>query len=236
MTTLLQRPQPTEPLPDPTRLAIRDILPILVSVVPFAMTIGVTISTAPINDLAGWLGGPLIAAGSAHMTVVGLAGTGASNLAIIATALLINARLAAYSAALAPIFRNQPRWFRWVAPHLIVDQTFVLAEAQRDRPTAWMRRYWGMLVVPLIVTWVAAITVGLLAGPVIPAAWKLSFTVPLIFAGMAAPGLKGRPSVNATVVGAGAAFVLSGLPSGLGLLVAIIAGTLAGAMTDRSDS
>lgn len=236
MTALAHHQTTTAAPPDPTRTAVRDIIPVIVGVVPFAITIGVAISLAPIGDLAGWAGGPLIAAGAAHITVVGLAGTEASNLAIVATALLINARLAAYSATLAPVFRDQPRWFRWLAPQFVVDQTFILADARRGETPAWMRRYWFVMVGALYSAWVVAITVGLFAGPIVPQAWQLGFAVPVMFAGMAAPSTKGRPAVHASLVGGVCAALFAGLPSGLGLIVAIVAGTAAGAVTERASS
>ena len=75
-----------------------------------------------------WLSAPLVFAGAAQLAMITLAGT-ASLWAVITAVLVINTRHVMYSAALAPTFRRQPRWMRWVGPSFMVDQTFALAAA-----------------------------------------------------------------------------------------------------------
>jgi hypothetical protein len=62
------------------------------------------------------------------------AGGTASLWAVIVAALVINSRHVMYSAALAPTFQEQPRWFRWVGSFVLIDQIFALVIMPADRP------------------------------------------------------------------------------------------------------
>lgn len=209
------------------RSALVDVFPVVLGVIPFALTIGATAVTTTVSPFASWLGGPLIAAGSAHLTAISLLGVGTSAIGVVLAALVVNARLAAYSAVLAPRFAAQPTWFRWVGPYVLVDQTFALALTRDDDGVAF-RRYLVTVSVVLLGGWVTAISVGMALGPVIPAAWELWFTTPLLFTAMAVPSTKSRSGLVAALTGAVLALVLVELPSGLGLITAIVAGAVAG--------
>lgn len=209
---------------------IRDIIPVLLGVTPFGVTIGGAIVDSPISNPAGWLGGPLIAAGSAHLAVVTMVGAGASAAVIVLTALLINARLAAYSAILAPVFSHQPTWFRWLAPYVLVDQNFALVMARQEAHPDWLRRYYMTATSILWAVWLLAITAGMTLGPIIPAGWELWFGIPLLFCGMAVPAVRTKPSLTAAGTAAIFAVVLSGLASGLGVVAAVAIGAAAGAL------
>lgn len=232
--TALTLPRAAVAVPDPVRAGLRDVIPVLVGVTPFGMTIGAAVVESSISDLAGWLAGPVLVAGSAHLAVVTMIDAGAAALAVVVTALVINARLAAYSAALAPIFSSQPRWFRWAAPYLLVDQTFALVMGRHDTSTDpdWLRRYYLAAVVPLWGVWIGAISAGMLLGPVIPASWELWFCVPLMFTGMLTPAVNSRPSLVASAVAGALAVTLFWLPSGAGLVIAALGGSLAGALAE----
>jgi branched chain amino acid efflux pump len=54
----------------------------------------------------------------------------------------VNARLLLYSAALGDRFRAQPAPFRWLAPHFIIDQTYLMADARPALAGRDFRRYW----------------------------------------------------------------------------------------------
>jgi predicted branched-subunit amino acid permease len=205
------------------------MFPMAIGLIPFGVTIGATIASSSVDVFAGWLGGPLIAAGSAHLASLTLVDRGAPALAVLLAALAINARLAGYSAALAPSFRLQPTWFRLVGSYFLIDQTFALAMDQPDRESAAFRSFYVAAGSTLFSTWVAAITVGLATGAVIPVSWNLWMAAPLIFTGMAAQAVRDRSALVSALVAAVVAFLLADLPAGVGLLIAIGAGALAGA-------
>jgi predicted branched-subunit amino acid permease len=214
------------------RDAIADVAPMLVAVAPFALIIGVQIAAG--TQVGGGLSGSLLLyAGSAQASALTLFGQGAGILAMLATITLVNSRFLVYSAALAPLFRTQPTWFRWLAPHFIIDQTFALVMVRDDltRPERF-RRYWLTMGTALAVVWVSAMTVGVLLGPVVPDTAAIRFMPAAVFVGLLVPTLVNRPSVAAAVAG-GAAAGLVPVTSGLRVLVGTTVGAIAGVLAER---
>ncbi len=216
--------------------ALRDVWPILLTLFPFAVAIGAAIAAAPISGLAGWSGGPLVWAGSAHLAAVTLLGAGASWITVVTTGLAINARFAVYGAALSPYFQAQPRWFRWIAPHFIVDQMFALVLArpaeERDDPR-WFRTYYLTVALLIGAVWMPSIAAGILAGPVIPESWPVEFAAPAALAGLLAPGLKTRSAVVAAIVGAAGSLALEDIAGSYAVILAAVLGMAAGTVVTR---
>lgn len=217
--------------------ALRDIAPVLVSIAPFAMLVGVTMSELSIGGGLGVTASGLIFAGSAQMGALTLLGSGAGVLAVLATVAAINARLMMYAAALEPRFRNQPAWFRWFGPHLLVDQTYVLASSRPElaEPRRF-RRYWLTMGTALAAVWLGTISAGLALGPILPADSPLGFAPTAVIIGLLVPKLTDRRAIRAAVVAALVAGIGSGLPNGLGLLAGAVCGVAATMSGDRSSS
>ena len=78
----------------------------VIGVLPLGLAIGAAIGTSSIPPLAGWLGGPLIFGGAAQLIAVQLLDAGAAPAVIVISALLVNARIVMYGAAIAPWFRG----------------------------------------------------------------------------------------------------------------------------------
>jgi predicted branched-subunit amino acid permease len=206
------------------------MMPMSIALLPFGVTIGATVATIAFNPWAGWVGGPLIAAGSAHLAALTLGEAGTSAGAVIAAALIINGRLAGYSAALAPLFRHHPTWFQWLGSYFLTDQTFALAIEYPDPESAEFRVYHLATGLTLFIPWVAAISVGLTVGPVIPLSWDLWMAAPLMFTAMTTQAITDRPALVAGLTSSGVAFGLADLPSGVGLLIAISVGAVVGGL------
>jgi predicted branched-subunit amino acid permease len=217
--------------------AVRDTLPVALSIAPFGLVIGATgtrLGLAPVPDMAA---AATVFAGAAHFAPLTMVAAGAGVLAALGTAVLINARLLLYSAALEPRFRGQPRWFRWFGPALLIDQTYlmVLARDDLDEP-ARFRRYWLAAGGLLLAAWVAFVGLGGVLGPSLPAGSPLDAAAVVVLAGMLGPRLAAwRPALIALtallVAVAGAP-----LPGGVGLVAGIVAGIAAGALLDRRPS
>lgn len=207
------------------RQGVRDILPVLVGVIPFAAVIGVNVAQTPAVPVwAGLLTGPLMYAGSAHLAAVTLLHGGAGLVTVVATVAIINARLSLYGAVIEPRFRSQPGWFRWLAPHFLVDQTFVLATARPpDDDPRRFRRYWITAGTVLGVGWTSAMVGAALLGPSIPADSPLTFASIALFIGLLTPRLREPSSRLPAAVAALVAVVAAPLPNGLALPVAIAA-------------
>lgn len=215
------------------RAGVRDILPIVVGLAPFALALGVVVDRSAVPDVAGWLASLPLYAGSSQFAVLSIIDAGGSAAGAIAAGLIINARLLMYGAALAPRFASQPRWFRWFGPSTIVDQTFALANTRRERDPAWFRGYWITAGAVLGVAYVGVIGVGILAGPVLPPRLALDFAVPVMFVAVLVPALRDAPRRAAALTGAVVTAAALVLPHGMGLLAGGLLGALAGVTIAR---
>jgi predicted branched-subunit amino acid permease len=175
-----------------------------------------------------WLTAPLLVAGASQLTLISQLDAGEAALAAVTSALLVNSRFVIYGAALARRFSDQPRWFRWLGPSFVVDQTYALAARRSDafRSPEDFRRYYLAASTLLWATWTVSVGAGVLAGPVLPSSLPLEFVFPAMFVALVVPMLKGRSELFAAALGA--LVVFSGVLSGAG---ALLAPALAGAIT-----
>lgn len=213
------------------RGALADVAPVLVALVPFAAIIGVQASAGR-DPLGGLLGSVLLYAGSAQTSALTLLDQGARVVLVLFTVALINARFLVYSAALAPWFSGQPTWFRWIAPHFIVDQTFGMVVSRDDLGGSRFRRYWLTTGVTIAVVWFTAMAVGVVLGPVVPSSPATVFMPAAIMVGMLVPALHDRPSVVACLVACAMSVVVP-LPAGGRVLVATVGGAATGLVAQR---
>ena len=66
-----------------------------------------------------------------------------------------------------------------------------------------------------------------------PAEWSLDFAIPMVFLVLLILAVHDRPGVVAAVVGGGVALVARDVPLNLGLVLATVAGILAGLVAER---
>jgi len=221
---------------------MRAMVPWLVGVAPFGLVIGVSAAQADIPTVVGWLTGPAIYSGSAQLSTIQMLDAGAAPLPVIVTALVINARLIVYSAAMATYWRGTPLWWRLVGGYLLIDPSFAVG-IERYAQTADRRRahahYLGGAVV-LWVGWIVAIGLGATAGSRVPAWLHLEFLVPLYLIGEIVPKLRHSATCIAVLVSGAAALLCLSAPMHLGIVIAIVAGIVAGSIrigrpsTDKS--
>lgn len=206
------------------RWALHDAGTVLPGMVPFGAMIGVTVVTTGSSPLVELIGGAAIYGGSAQLAAITLLDRELALLPIVLTAAVVNARVLLYSAALGERFRSQPTLFRWLAPHFIIDQTYLMTVGRPTLAGAAFRRYWVWLGGSVLVLWTASIGLGLLLGPSIPQLPHLTLVGTAMFIGLLVPRLIDRPAVVAAVVGGTVAALTSlALPA-----VAIVAGSVSG--------
>ncbi len=206
--------------------------PLAIPAVPFGFVIGVEITQSAMPEWVGWLTAPLVFAGAAQLAMITLAGS-ASVLAVIAAVLVINTRHVMYSAALAPPFRDQPRWMRVVGPFFMVDQVFALAALQQHRSPAEFRRYYLTAALALFVVWNAVVPLGMFTGPVIPDSWRLDYAPPVMFAGLTLVAINRIPAAVAATVGGLVSLASVELRDRLGIVVGAIAGVAAAVVAEQ---
>jgi predicted branched-subunit amino acid permease len=219
-------------------VAAKDLIPALIALAPLAIVVGVTVQQAAVGTLLGVASAPAIFAGTAQLSVLTLLQSGAGVVAVVGSVTVINARMLLYAAALEPRFRDQSGWFRWLAPHFVVDPTFALVTARHDLDDAGtFRRYWLAMGGGMAVAWTGLVALGVAVGPALGAGGGvLAFAPVAVFLAMVAPRLTDRPSVAAAGVGGmvTGALAFSGfLPAGAPVLVGAAVGVVAGTLTGR---
>jgi predicted branched-subunit amino acid permease len=215
------------------RRGVIDALPLFVPAIPFGLVIGLAITNTGMSPFVGWSGSWLIFGGAAQLTLITLLGGGVAVAAAVGTALVVNARHLMYSAALAPTFQRQPRWFRWLGPYLLIDQLFALTTVRLEDEPDSFRAYYLAAGALFWVLWSVVVALGLLLGPVVPTAWNLEFAIPILFIGLLVLGIEHWPELVAALAGAGVTYLAARLPSRTGLLVGAFVGMIVGFVAER---
>lgn len=206
-----------------------DVLPLLLGYLPFALTIGVAAGASQ-DPWAAWAGAILIFGGSAHLSVIEMVGNGSGLAAVVATGLLVNARLGLYSISLQPLWRGTPLRHRLLAAAVVIDPMWLVAERRRARPgtSQQQRAFFVGAAVALAAGWSAAIAAGVFLGSRQEVTALLGFCTPVCLAAIVAPHLRTLAGARCVVVAAVVAVSTSSWPSGTGLLAAMAAGAVAG--------
>lgn len=211
--------------------AVRDAFPLFLPAIPFAFVLGLAMVESEMPTGLAYSTSWFVFAGAAQLAVVTLAGT-ASVWAVVVAGLVINTRHVMYSAAMAPTFRDQPRWMRWLGPFMLLDQVFALAALQTARTSAEFRRYYLTCGLFFWVNWQWATALGMVVGPVVPEAWRLEFAPSVMFLGLVIIGIKNMPAGVAALVGGVVGLAAAGLQDRLGIIIGAVCGVIAGAVAE----
>ncbi|MBS8227390.1 AzlC family ABC transporter permease [Vannielia litorea] len=217
---------------------IRAGLPFLIVVVPFGMIFGVIGMEAGLNiaEVMGFT--VLVIAGGAQITALQLMQDNAPTLIVLATALAVNARMAMYSASMAPHLGSAPMWQKALISYLLVDQSYAASVLKYEEEPQWDVRtkvaYFLGTVTPVAPMWYLGTLAGALAGQAIPESWSLDVAVPLAFLAIVAPGLRTPAHIVAAFVALVASLLLAWLPFSLGVIAAGMLGMVAGAEAERA--
>ncbi len=210
-------------------IALREVVPVLLATLPLALAVGMTVAQSSVNAFIGWLAAPLVFAGSSHLALVSTLGTGASAFVAVGAALVVNARFAVYGAALGPLFERQPRWFRLLGPHVLVDQTFALIAARPERHDPdWMRAYYLSAAAALATMWLSGVAMGIWLEPVLPHDWPIGVAGPLMVASLLGTSLRSSRAIAVAGTAFLAAAATTPFIGATGIIVAGAVGVLAG--------
>ncbi|SEJ63426.1 AzlC family ABC transporter permease [Demequina mangrovi] len=218
-----------------TWAGVRAVAPLMPGAILFGLAFGALIRVAGINAWVGNFASVSVVAGASQIAIVEQLRAGAPAAIAVLTALVINARFALYSAALAPVFEAFPARWRLGLAHLMTDQSAVVALQHSPRwPDPVRRRWfiWGSSG-PFVAVWAMGTAAGIALGPVIPDSWQIGFIVPLMFLAVLVPGLRDSPALVAVAVSVGVVLLGKELPYGLNVLLGALAGIAAGAMVPR---
>ena len=216
---------------------IRDGSPFLLVIAPFSMLFGILATEAGLSVFETLAFSVVVIAGAAQFTALQLMQDDVPTLIVLASSLAVNLRMAMYSASLTPFIGSAPLWQRAIAAYFLVDQSFACSyaryEAEPQMTIEARMAYFAGVVTPVCPLWYLFTFIGAAIGAQIPESFALDFALPITFLALVTPMLR----TPAHVVAAGVSIVVSlfaaALPYSLGLLVAGIAGMMAGAQTER---
>ena len=213
-----------------------DGLPFLLVVAPFAMLFGALATEAGLTIVETMGFTIVVVAGASQFAALLLMMDNAPTFVVLTTALVVNLRMAMYSAALAPYLSAAPLWKRAMMAYFNVDQTYALSFAEYERdpalPLANRIAYFAGVSTPLCPFWYFFTYLGAVLGGGIPPEYAIDFAAPIAFLAMIAPALKTVAHVSAALTSIILALALAWMPSGTGLIVAAIVAMTVGAQIE----
>lgn len=219
------------------RRGIRDALPFVIIVVPFAMLFGVVATEAGLNVAETLSFSIVVIAGAAQFTALSLLTENAPTIVVLASALAVNMRHAMYSASITPHLGALPLWKRVLTAYFLVDQTYASSVLDYEKnPNQTIAQKWAYFlgtVGPICLPWYAGTLAGALLGEAIPAEMGLDFALPITFIAMIGPALRTPAHRVAAMTAFAMSLGFAWLPYNLGLIVAGMAGMMAGAEVER---
>lgn len=215
---------------------VRDGLPFIVMVVPFALLFGVVGIEAGLSMAQTMSFSVLVIAGASQFAALQLMLENAAIGFVLLAALAVNLRMAMYSAALAPHLGAAPFWQRALVGYLNFDQSYMASIAKyEDNPQMTLpAKVAYFLGVALVISplWCVFTYIGARLGATVPADIEIAFILPIAFLSMVAPMLKSLAHVAAAFVSIIVAISLVGLPAGSGLLIAAVCAMLTGVVVE----
>lgn len=216
---------------------LKETLPLMVGAMPFGIIFGALALTNGLSPGATLAMSTFVFAGSAQFIAATLVGGGGQMWLIILTTFVVNLRHLLYGATLAPYLKHLPT--RWIAPlaFWLTDESFVVVAQHYNRADNSLHKHWFFLgsAIGMYLNWQASTLIGILAGRMIPAplSWGFDFALPVTFIGMLVPLCKDKATIIAALAAGGTAVVAYNLENKLGLMVAALAGIMAGVAAEQ---
>lgn len=216
---------------------VRDSLIMVPSYLPFALVCGVAAVNAGLSLPAALALPGLVYGGSSQAVLTQFLQSASSLWVAVLSGLVVNLRMAVYSAAMAPLVRHLSIPRRLLAAAFLVDNAFAFTQQRHlDKPEESkdvLLAYYAGLTCVIWPSWTTFCVLGSLMGSVIPNSWQLDFAIPLAFIATLATSVRSMPLLAAAVAGGVASVVLFALPLKLGLIAACLLGLLAGLIVER---
>lgn len=219
--------------PDDLLAGVRAAVPSLLGLIPFGLVTGIAAVNAGLSPMQAIGLSFVIFAGASQLAAVDLLSRNAPLGIVVVTAVIINLRMAMYSASIAPYFESLRRRWEVVCSYLLTDVGYALsiAEFTDDGGTSRLWYYLGAAGAVWTI-WQVATVAGVFLGTGIPEEWGVSFAVPLVFLTLLVSEASDRPRLAAALVGGSVAVAGADWPLNLGLIGGALAGVLVGILVD----
>lgn len=205
-------------------------LPLSVGLIPWALVMGMAMTSAGFSPAQAMGMNIIVFAGTAQLGTLPLIAADAPVWLIITTALALNLRFVIFSAAIAPGFRGVGTAGRWLAGHVLTDGVFAtcLDKLMRVDDPLWRLGYYLAPALWAWILWQVFALTGIYAAGLIPKTWSLEFMATIALIVLLVPMAKVRPMLIAAIVGGASATLLRNMPLRLGVVAGICAGIAAG--------
>ncbi|MGH2635559.1 MAG: AzlC family ABC transporter permease [Actinomycetota bacterium] len=197
----------------------RAVAPLAVAVVGFGISFGVLARAAGFGWLAPIVMSATTFAGSAQFAATSILGDAGTVAAAVTAALLLNARYGPIGVSVAP-YLGGSAWSRFVRAQLVVDESWALAAEGDGRFDPRVLIGAGLV---LYASWIGGTAIGAVGGEALgdPATLGLEAAFPALFLALLVPQLRGQRALQAAVLGAAIALVLTPLaPAGVPIVAA----------------
>jgi 4-azaleucine resistance transporter AzlC len=215
----------------------KGMLPLVVGAIPFGILYGTLAASSGLSFAAALAMSVIVFAGSSQFIAIGLVTAGTAFPLIILTTLIVNLRHLLYSASLVPYVQQLPQVWKLPLGFWLTDEAFAIAIARYSQPdhSAYKQWYHFGAALLMYLNWIICTLVGLTIGQIIPdvANWGLDFAMSATFIGMVIPYLKNKPMYTAVIIAGIVSLLAHGLPNQSGLMVAAIAGIIAGVVSEK---
>lgn len=216
---------------------VKDTFPLVVGAIPFGIIFGTLADTAGLSFGATMGMSMFVFAGASQFVAMSLVASGTAWPMIILTTFVVNLRHLLYSATMVPFYKKLNPVWKMVLAFGLTDETFAVAVSRYNQKDSVRGKHYYNLgsMVFMYLNWNLCTFIGLTAGKTFPeiSRWGLDFAMPATFIGIVIPYLISKP-MWASVITAGTVSILAaGLPHKLGLMLAAIAGVLAGMVCEK---
>jgi 4-azaleucine resistance transporter AzlC len=216
---------------------VRDALPFLLVLLPFAILFGVLATEAGLNIFETLAFSVVVIAGAAQFTALQLLTENAPAVVALASALAVNMRMAMYSASVTPYLGSLPLWKRALVAYGLVDQSYALAITKYEQDPGMRAHqrfaYFIGTISPTLPGWYLGTLAGAWAGEAIPSSMGLDFALPIAFVALIAPALRTPAHRGAALAASLLALAFTWLPYNFGLIVGGVGGMMVGAEIER---
>lgn len=214
----------------------RAIAPLVIGAIPFGILFG-TLAIENISILGTLAMSAVVFAGSAQFIALGLLATGTPIPFILLTTLIVNLRHLLYALSLLPYVKPLPGRWRLLFGFWLTDESFAVAIARYHQPDKSPFKHWYYLGAALFMygNWQICTLLGMWLGRQLPDAtrWGLDFAMSVTFIGMVIPYINTVAMLVTALVAGVVALLFHSLPHQMGLMVAAIAGVIAGFSTEQ---
>lgn len=221
-----------------TRAAFFDVLPLCIAVIPWGILVGSLAIEAGFSSWQAQALSALVFAGSAQIAILSLLTAGAGIVSQASTVAVISSRHLLYAAVMREHVSQLSRFKRLVFGFVLTDEMFAVAVARHQQGIPFSYLYCLVSGFTFYIFWNLATFAGIMVGHQIDNLDQLGldFAIAATFIALTVPGIKNSPVLVAALVAGLVSWVTQVYQFTGGLVLAGIAGMVAGYVAESMQS